>query len=36
MIRDAGFRDVEVINKFKFSVKGQKEQFWHAVFRATP
>ncbi|MFX0204186.1 MAG: hypothetical protein ACFFCW_49440, partial [Candidatus Hodarchaeota archaeon] len=36
MIKDAGFREVDLVNKFEFSVQGQKEKYWHAVFKAYP
>jgi tRNA (mo5U34)-methyltransferase len=34
MIKDAGFREVDLLNTFEFSVRGQEEKFWHAVFKA--
>jgi tRNA (mo5U34)-methyltransferase len=36
MIRDAGFRKVELVNTFIFGYRGEKEGFWRAVFKAFP
>jgi tRNA (mo5U34)-methyltransferase len=36
MILDAGFSRVELVNKFKFNIRGAKMEFWHAVFKAYP
>jgi tRNA (mo5U34)-methyltransferase len=35
MIRDAGFRSVELVAKFKYGMRGQRQQMWHAVFKAS-
>jgi tRNA (mo5U34)-methyltransferase len=36
MIKDAGFRDVQLVNKFKFGLRGGEDLYWHAVFKAYP
>jgi tRNA (mo5U34)-methyltransferase len=36
MIKDAGFREVEMVCKFEVSVKGQTEKYWRAVYKAYP
>ncbi|MEJ0017319.1 MAG: class I SAM-dependent methyltransferase [Acetobacteraceae bacterium] len=35
MIRDAGFREVEEIARFKYGPRGAPASMWHAVYRAT-
>lgn len=35
MISDAGFRNVELITKFKYGMRGDRQQMWHAVFKAS-
>ena len=34
MIHDAGFTKVELITKFRYGMRGQRQQMWHAVFKA--
>jgi tRNA (mo5U34)-methyltransferase len=34
MIRDAGFRRVELLTRFKYGTRGSRQQMWHAVFKA--
>ncbi len=36
MIKDAGFTEVQLLGTFEFSVRLQKEKYWHAVFKAHP
>jgi tRNA (mo5U34)-methyltransferase len=34
MIKDVGFKEVELVNKFKFGFRGQQKKYYHAVFKA--
>jgi tRNA (mo5U34)-methyltransferase len=36
MIRDAGFRKIELLNTFNLGYRGEKEGLWRAVFKALP
>jgi hypothetical protein len=33
MVRDAGFSEVKVLNRFRLGHRGQKPQMWHVVLQ---
>jgi tRNA (mo5U34)-methyltransferase len=35
MIWDAGFKKVELLARFKYGMRGNRQQMWHAVFKAS-
>jgi tRNA (mo5U34)-methyltransferase len=35
MVRDAGFSEVKVLNRFRLGHRGEKPQMWHVVLRAS-